>query len=195
MDSDHDRFARRRIAPVFLALLLAAVTVVGQPAPELPELRWVQGGPLTLAGLRGKVVLIRFFTDRQCPFCSATAPALNELDREFRERGLVVVGLYTPKPRPRPTSVDDVRKTVDAYGFRFPVAVDDEWKALSRLWLDRADSGWTSASLLIDRDGVVRHVHPGGVFAKESSDPRARGDYDEMRAAVERLIAEKETSR
>jgi len=75
------------------------------------------------------------------------------------------------------------------------VAVDDEWKALSRLWLDRSDSGWTSASLLIDRAGVVRHVHPGGVFAKDSQDRKARRDYEEMRAAVERLIAEKETPR
>jgi peroxiredoxin len=180
---------------VFLAILLAAATVVGNPAPELPDLRWVQGGPLTLAGLRGKVVLIRFFTDRECPFCSATAPALNALDREFASRGLVVIGLYTPKPRPRATSVDDVRRTVDAYGFRFPVAVDDEWKALRRLWLNRAESSWTSASLLLDREGVVRHVHPGGVFAKDSPDPQARRDYDEMRAAVERLLEEKETSR
>jgi peroxiredoxin len=178
---------------VLLALLLAAAAVVGQPAPDLPELRWVQGGPLTLAALRGKVVLIRFFTDRQCPFCSATAPALNELHRELAPRGLVVLGVYTPKPRPRPTSVDEVRKTVNAYGFRFPVAVDDEWTALRRLWLDRADSGWTSASLLIDREGVVRHVHPGGVFAKESTDSQARRDYDEMRAVVESLLGEKET--
>jgi peroxiredoxin len=180
---------------VFLAILLAAATVVGNPAPELPDLRWVQGGPLTLAGLRGKVVLIRFFTDRECPFCSATAPALNALDREFASRGLVVIGLYTPKPRPRATSVDDVRRTVDAYGFRFPVAVDDEWKALRRLWLNRAESSWTSASLLLDREGVVRHVHPGGVFAKDSPDPQARRDYDEMRAAVEKLLEEKEISR
>lgn len=177
---------------MFPALLLAAATVVGQPAPELPELRWVQGGPLTLSGLRGKVVLLRFFTDRQCPFCSATAPALNELHRELARRGLVVLGLYTPKPRPRPTSVDDVRETVEAYGFRFPVAVDDEWKALRRLWLDRSSgAGWTSASLLIDRQGVVRHVHEGGVFAKDSTDAQARRDYEEMRAAIESLLAEK----
>jgi peroxiredoxin len=177
---------------VFLALLFAAATVVGQPAPELPELRWVQGGPLTLAALRGKVVLIRFFTDRQCPFCSATAPALNELHRELASRGLVVLGLYTPKPRPRPTSVDEVRKTVNAYGFRFPVAVDDEWTALRRLWLDHASgAAWTSASLLLDQRGVVRHVHEGGVFAKDSTDPQARRDYKEMRAAIESLLAQK----
>ena len=177
------------------AALLLAISIVGQPAPEWPRLTWVQGGPLSLADLRGKVILLRFFTDPQCPFCSATAPALNELDREFGARGLVVIGFYTPKPRPRTTSAADVLRTVEAYGFRFPVAVDDEWKALRRLWLDRSDSGWTSASLLIDRGGVVRHVHPGGVFAKESSDPQARRDYDEMRTAVERLLAETVTSR
>jgi peroxiredoxin len=174
---------------MLLALVLAAA-IVGQPAPDWPELRWVQGGPLSLADLRGKVVLVRFFTDTQCPFCSATAPALNELDREFRDRGLVVVGFYTPKPRPRSTSVEEVRKTVEAYGFRFPVAVDDEWAALRRLWLDRSPgAGWTSASLLVDRHGIVRHVHPGGVFAKNSDDAEARRDYKEMRAAIERLLA------
>lgn len=195
MDGDHTDSSAVEFGPVFLALLLATAAVVGNPAPELPQLQWVQGGPLTLAGLRGKVVLIRFFTDRECPFCSATAPALNELQQDFAPRGLVILGLYTPKPRPRPTSVEDVRKTVDAYRFRFPVAVDDGWKALRRLWLDRSDSGWTSASLLIDRAGVVRHVHPGGVFAKDSADPQARRDYDEMRAAVERLLDEKEIPR
>lgn len=177
-------------------LLLAAATIVGLPSPAWPDLTWVQGGPLSLAGLRGKVVLVRFFTDPGCPFCSATAPALNEFDREFRARGLVVVGFYTPKPRPRLTSVEDVRRTVTTYGFRFPVAVDDEWKALRRLWLDRSTgAGWTSASLLIGRDGIVKFVHAGGVFAKDSSDPQARRDYDEMRAAIEMALDEKETIR
>ena len=175
--------------------LLLAIAIVGQPAPEWPELAWAQGGPLSLSGLRGKVVLVRFFTDPDCPYCSATAPALNELQKELGASGLVVVGFYTPKPRPRPTTVEHVRRVAQKYGFRFPVAVDDGWKALQRLWLDRADSGWTSASLLIDRSGVVRHVHPGGVFAKDSSDPQARRDYEDMRAAVETLLAQKETSR
>ncbi len=165
---------------------------MGSASPEWANERWVQGGPLTLAGLRGKVVLIRFFTDRECPFCSATAPALNELDREFGPKGLVVVGFYTPKPRPRPVSMEEVRSTVGSYGFRFPVAIDDDWATLKRLWLDRASgAGWTSASLLIDRRGVVRHVHPGGVFAKDSPDAQARRDYAEMRSAIEKLLEER----
>ena len=175
-----------------LALLLAASTIVGSASPEWASERWVQGGPLTLAGLRGKVVLIRFFTDPECPYCSATAPALNGFDREFGPKGLVVVGFYTPKPRPRVTSTEDVRKTVEAYGFRFPVAIDDDWATLKRLWLDRASgAGWTSASLLIDRHGIVRHVHRGGVFAKDSPDPQARRDYAEMREAIEKLLEER----
>jgi peroxiredoxin len=177
---------------VVLALLLAASTIVGTASPEWANERWVQGGPLTLAGLKGKVVLIRFFTDPECPYCSATAPALNEFDREFGPKGLVVVGFYTPKPRPRATSTENVRKTVEAYGFRFPVAIDDDWATLKRLWLDRASgAGWTSASLLIDRHGVVRHVHRGGVFAKDSPDPQARRDYAEMRSAIEKLLEER----
>lgn len=174
-------------------LLLAAI--LGQPAPPWPEVRWAQGGPLALPDLRGKVVLVRFFTDPDCPYCSATAPALNELDHELRDRGLVVLGFYTPKPAPRKTTAAHVRAVARKYGFGFPVAVDDEWKVLKRLWLDRADSGWTSASLVIDRRGVVRHVHPGGVFAKDSADPRAQRDYEDMRAAIEALLAESEVSR
>lgn len=177
-----------------LVAALALVTgegaaLLGTPAPEWGDHRWVQGGPLRLADLRGKVVLVRFFMDAACPYCRGTAPALNELDRELGPRGLVVVGMYTPKPRPRPTTVEEVRGYVETYGFRFPVAVDDEWAALRRLWLDRVrDASFTSSSLLIDGKGIVRHVQPGGLYAK---DAQARRDYEELRAAIVRLLAER----
>jgi peroxiredoxin len=148
----------------------------------------VQGGPLHLRDLRGKVVLVRFFMESGCPFCRATAPALNALERELGPRGLVVVGMYTPKPRPRPTPVDEVRGYVARYGFTFPVAVDDDWAALRRLWLDRVpDASFTSASLVIDRQGIVRHVHPGGAFTPDG-DAQARRDYQELRAAIEEAL-------
>jgi len=170
---------------------MSGAAVLGQPAPEWGEHRWVQGGPLSLAGLRGKVVLVRFFMSSECPYCRGTAPSLNALHRELGPAGLVVVGMFTPKPRPRPTSVEEVRGYVEAYGFRFPVAVDDAWSALRAMWLDRVpDAAFTSSSLLIDKRGIVRHVHPGGVFAKDGADPQARRDYDALRAAIERLLAE-----
>lgn len=176
---------------VILLASAAVAGIVGKPCPEWDNGKWVQGGPLRLADLRGKVVLLRFFMESDCPYCHATAPALNEFDRDLGPRGLVVVGMYTPKPRPRPTSVEAVRQHVEAYGFLFPVAVDDDWATLRRLWLDRVPSAvFTSASLLIDRRGIVRHVHPGGLYAKDAPDPQGRHDYEEMRAAILRLLAE-----
>jgi peroxiredoxin len=175
------------------ALFSTVLSILGKPVPEWPEKppeKWVQGGPLTLAGLKGKVVLIRFFMDSDCPLCRGTAPALRELHREFSSRGLVVIGMYTPKPRPRPVGRELVQQYVRAYGFEFPVAVDDDWSALRRLWLDRVpDAEYTSASLLIDTDGVLRHVHEGGLFAKDATDLEARKGYEAMRAAIEKLLA------
>ncbi len=176
------------------AVLTASLSILGQPVPEWPTKapeKWVQGGPLTLADLRGKVVLIRFFMDADCPLCRGTAPALNEFHHEFSSRGLVVVGMYTPKPRPRPVTVERAREYVEAYGFQFPVAVDDDWSALRRLWLDRVpDADFTSASLLIDRKGILRHVHEGGLFAENAGSAEARRGYQEMRGAIEKLLAE-----
>lgn len=165
--------------------------LMGRAAPEWPEMTWVQGGPIRLSELRGKVVLVRFFTGPDCPYCRATAPALSALAEEFGPKGLVVVGIYTPKPAPRRTTIEEVRRVVDAYGFRFPVAVDADWRALRRMWLDPvAGASFTSASLLVDRRGVVRHVHPGGAFSKDSPDPTARRDYEAIRAAVASVVAE-----
>lgn len=189
---------------VFLAMLALAhsaaaparaaeegASIVGRPAPEWPQVRWVQGGPLRLADLRGKTVLVRFFMDERCPLCQATAPALNEFHREFGPKGLVVVGFYTPKPRPRATSVQTVRGYVRSFGFRFPVAVDDQWKVLRRLWLDRVPKArFTSASLLIDSRGIIRHVQMGGAYAKSAEGPDARRDYEALRAAIQKLLAD-----
>ena len=172
---------------VVLATLLAALpAIVGQPVPDWPAKakdHWVQGGPLDLARLRGKVVLVRFFTSSDCPYCAATAPALNAIHREFGPRGLVVIGMYTPKPRPRPVPLAEVRDQVRAYGFEFPVALDEDWGALRTLWLDRvADSEFTSSSLLIDREGILRYVHPGGTL---SADDKA------LRSSLESLLGER----
>jgi len=166
--------------------------LIGKPCPEWAPDRWLQGGPLRLSDLRGKVVLIRFFTSSDCPHCRTTAPALNELDREFGAQGLVVVGMYTPKPESRPVPDEEARGAVAGYGFRFPVAVDASWKTLHRLWLDPvAEASFTSASLLVDRDGIIRHVHRGGTFAPDAEDPRAREDYRAIRDAIARLTAQR----
>ena len=114
-------------AGLLLSVATAVQAILGQPVPEWPAKtlnQWVQGGLLTLADLRGRVVLIRFFMESDCPYCRGTAPTLNEFDQEFAKDGLVVIGMYTPKPEPRPVELDDVRAYVKSYGFEFPIAVD-----------------------------------------------------------------------
>ena len=99
--------------------------------------------------------------------------------------------MYTPKPRPRSVTLDEVKGYVKSYGFRFPVAIDADWSALHRLWLDRLpDAQFTSATLLIDRRGILRHVQKGGAYAKDATDPQARRDYREMRETIVALLAE-----
>jgi peroxiredoxin len=173
-----------------LALALAALDaapggeLVGKPAPAWEVSDWMNSPPLSVAALRGKVVLVRWFTSTDCPYCSATAPALNQLDDDLRAKGLVVVGMYHHKDDAHPLDVAKVRAAVDGdYKFKFPVAVDRDWRTLRRWWLDARRRDFTSVSFLIDKKGIIRRVHPGGAMALGGK------DYREMRAAIERLLA------
>jgi peroxiredoxin len=157
--------------------------LIGKPAPEWTVREWIGSPPLSLAGLRGKVVLVRWFTSAECPFCHATAPALNNFHRDYAARGLAVVGMYHHK-RPEPLTLDWVRGAVREYGFTFPVGVDRDWRTLNRWWLDRHKRDFTSVSFLIDRQGVIRHIHPGGTMERGKPDTAA------MQAQIERLLAE-----
>src|SRR5207248_9910326 len=127
--------------------------------------RCLPSKPRTLQGLRGKVALVRWWPAPGCPYCAATAPALNEFHDRYKDRGLVVVGLYHLKSG-APLDPAAVKRSAEKLGLRFPVAIDPGWKTLRSWWLGGGDRRWTSVSFLIDRQGVVRHVHPGGQYVK-----------------------------
>jgi peroxiredoxin len=147
---------------------------------------WINSEPLALDSLRGKVVLIRWWTAPGCPYCEASAPALNEFSRRYRDRGLVVVGIYHHKSE-TPLTVDHVKKQARKLGLTFPVAIDPNWTTLRRWWLDRHNRGWTSVTILLDRRGIVRHVHPGGAFFK------GENGYDALERMIGVLLAEPTT--
>jgi len=187
-----------RSARPALALLAAGLAGGGHPAAAAPppgaELigtaapgwtipEWIGARPIAWSDLRGKVVLVRWFTSAECPYCHATAPALNRFHRDYGKRGLVVVGMYHHK-RPEPLSLDAVRATVREYGFEFPVAVDRDWRTLNRWWLDGHKRDFTSVSFLIDRHGVIRLIHPGGSL--EVGKP----DFVALQKKVEQLLDE-----
>ena len=164
--------------------------LIGKPAPEWGTLEWMNSQPLKLSELEDKVVLIRWWTET-CPFCSRSAPALNEFHDIFKEKGLVVVGMYHPKP-PGPRRQQALEKAVKRLGFEFPIALDMDWSRLRRYWLSNSRHRWTSVSFLIDKRGKIRYIHPGGEYYKgeDETQTEAQRDYDELKGLIEKLIAE-----
>lgn len=140
--------------------------LIGRAATEWSVSEWLGSPPLALASLRGKVVLVRWFTAPDCPHCSSSAPALNRLHEEYGARGLVVVGMYHHK-RSDPLRLADVERWRQQYGFEFPVGIDRDWRVLRQWWLTRHDRRFTSVSFVLDRQGVIRYVHPGGTLGKD----------------------------
>jgi peroxiredoxin len=145
---------------------------------------WMNSEPLALEKLRGKVVLVRWWTAPGCVFCQASVPALNEFWNRYRDRGLTVIGFYHHKSS-EDLKLAAVKTQVRNLGFDFPVAIDPNWTTLRRWWLDQHDRGWTSVTFLLDRRGVVRHVHPGGAFFK------GEAGYDALERKIEELLAER----
>jgi thiol-disulfide isomerase/thioredoxin len=183
---------RWTLIPLVLGVLVATVSraeppvtsaadLVGKPAQRWEVSHWIHSRPLELADLRGRVVLLRFWTAPGCPYCRATAPALNDFHRRYGDRGLSVVGFYHHKAS-GPLDPKEVERQARAFGFEFPVAIDVGWTTLQRYWLDHAPRAFTSVSFLIDRQGTIRHVHPGGQYV--------RGDraFRELEAHIEALL-------
>lgn len=164
----------------------AVASLVGTTPPEWQVERWMSSPPRTLASLRGSVVLVRWWT-ADCPFCSASAPALRQFHRTYGLRGLQVIGVYHHK-EDTPFDPAVYEETARKYGFTFPLAFDPDWRTLKSWLRDRSgqeiNTGWTSVTFLLDKHGVVRHVHPGGQYVE--GDP----GYAGLQAAIERLLAE-----
>ena len=169
--------------------------LIGELAPKWGTLKWMNSQPLKLSELEDKVVLIRWWTET-CPFCSRSAPALNEFHDTFKEKGLVVIGMYHPKPL-GPRRQQALEKAVKRLGFEFPIALDMDWSRLKRYWLSNSRHRWTSVSFLIDKRGKIRYIHPGGEYYKgeDETQTEAQRDYDELKGLIEKLIAEPSQSK
>jgi len=156
--------------------------VVGRAPSEWQTTQWFSSAPLTLAGLRGRVVFVRWFMSPSCPFCSGSAPALRALHERYAGRGLTVVGMYHHKET-TPLDPEDVRGWAKHFGYEFPVAIDADWRTLNSWWLDgHPDRRYTSVSFLIDKTGIVRRVHLGGLIAADSP------EFQDIERDIERLL-------
>ncbi len=160
-----------------------AKSLLGTVAPAWQATHWLNTAPLTLDKLRGKVLLVRWWTAPGCPYCSATAPALNEFYQKYHGKDFEVIGFYHHKAS-SPLDPNAVKNYAKKLGFKFPVAIDQDWRTLNNWWLDRGAGDWTSVSFLLDRKGVIRHIHPGGQYVKGDS------DYEALKKKIEELLKE-----
>lgn len=172
------------VGAVLAAPVLAAQggELVGTRAREWHVEHWINSKPLTLQQLRGRVVLVRWWTAPDCPFCAATAPSLNEFHQRYAARGLSVLGFYHHK-EDSPLRVGDVEQYAKLFKFEFPLAIDPDWTTLRSWWLTQRRR-FTSVSFLIDRRGVIRYVHPGGQYVKGDA------QHAELETKIERLLTE-----
>lgn len=148
------------------------------PAPELDGIEaWVNSKPLALRHLKGKVVVLHFWTFG-CVNCIRNYPAYLGWHKEFAEKGVVVLGVHTPETEGERV-VERVRDMVKRHAIKYPVAVDGAaktWKA----W----DNRWWPCTYLIDKEGYVRFRWDGELNWKEHKGEKA------MRERIERLLAE-----
>jgi len=144
---------------------------VGMAAPELEPTGWINSQPFRLADLRGRVVLVEFWTF-DCINCRNVMPALLQWQQVYAPRGLVIVGVHTPEFR-HEREINNVQAAVRELGIQYPVALDNDfgtWRAYrNRYW---------PAFYLVDKRGVIRYTHVG------------EGSYEQTRRAIEALLAE-----
>ncbi len=145
---------------------------IGDVAPELVGTQeWVNSEPLTIESLRGKVVLVDFWT-YTCVNCIRTLPYLKVWHSKYADDGLVILGVHTPEFRFE-HDIDNVRQAVADYSLTYPIVQDnnfDTWDAFNnRYW---------PAKYLIDQNGIIRYRHYG------------EGAYDETEAMIRELLEE-----
>ena len=132
---------------------------------------WLNSQPLTADGLRGKVVLIDFWTYtcinwlRQLPYVRAWAD-------KYRDQGLVVIGVHAPE-FPFEQNVDNVRRAVKDMGLPYPIAIDNDFA----IWRAFRNQFWP-ALYFVDAQGRVRHQHFG------------EGNYEESERFIQKLLTE-----
>jgi len=158
-----------------LAALLAATMAPLPVEGELPSFGgasgWLNSQPLTKDGLRGKVVLVDFWT-YTCINWLRTLPYVRAWAGKYKEQGLVVIGVHTPEFRFE-KDLDNVRRAVKDRKIDFPVAIDNDygvWRAF--------DNHYWPALYLIDAQGRIRHHQFG------------EGGYERTERIIQQLLGE-----
>ena len=184
-----DKLGKRQNDPVAMTGGPSMMAMTGKPSGAaganptgalgveggMPELdgavAWLNSPPLTKEGLRGKVVLIDFWT-YSCINCLRAIPYVRAWAEKYKDKGLVVIGVHTPEFAFE-RNVDNVKRATKDLKIDYPVAIDNDftiWRAF--------DNQYWPAHYFIDTQGRIRHHHFG------------EGNYDESERVIQELLAE-----
>jgi thiol-disulfide isomerase/thioredoxin len=145
-------------------------------APEIAGSLWINSEPLTLKSLRGRVVLIEFWTFA-CYNCRNTLPTIKAWDTRYRDKGLTIIGVHTPEFDSE-RNIDSLRREVAELDIPYPVVSDTDYST----WKAYKVEAWPTLFVL-DKQGHVRWGHVG------------EGAYEETEQVIKKLLGEEEPKR
>ena len=146
---------------------------IAEASAQAPEFKginnWLNSSPLRMSDLRGKVVMVNFWT-YGCYNCVNTLPHVTKLHAKYKDKGLVIVGVHTPE-FPFERSLSNVQAALKRHGIEYPVAQDND----SATWNAYRNRYWP-AQYIVDQNGKIVYAHAG------------EGAYDEIEKTIENLL-------
>ena len=142
-------------------------------APALSNGQWINSEPTTLENLRGRVVLVDFWTFG-CYNCRNTLPTLKQFDAAYRDKGLTIVGVHTPESDYE-KKLDKIQDAVKRNAIKYPVVTDTDGET----WRAFGIEAWPTV-VILDKQGRIRYTHIG------------EGAYDMQEKVIKTLLNESE---
>ena len=132
---------------------------------------WLNSEPLNLEALRGKVVLVDFWTFG-CYNCRNTLPTLKRLNAKYADKGLTILGVHAPESDYE-KNMENVRREVQKLGIKYPVVTDNDYQT----WRAYNVQAWPTV-VILDKQGRIRFTHIG------------EGMYEQQEQIIQKLLAE-----
>jgi len=155
----------------FLPTWALANAGVGMTAPDISNNTWLNSAPLHLQDLRGKVVMVEFWTFG-CYNCRNVEPYVKGWYKKYADHGFVVIGVHSPEFS-HEYDLANVKKYIQEHDIRYPVSIDNDFST----W-NRYGNRYWPAMYVIDKHGTIRYVRVG------------EGGYQDTERLIQSLLAE-----
>jgi thiol-disulfide isomerase/thioredoxin len=162
------------LTPLLAGVILtwvAANAGVGMTAPDITNPTWLNSEPVHLADLKGKVVMVEFWTFG-CYNCRNVEPYVKQWHEKYAHQGFVIIGVHSPEFS-HEREIDNVRRYIKDHNIQFAVPIDNDFST----WNKYGNRYWP-AMYLIDKRGIIRHVRIG------------EGGYQDTESKIQMLLAE-----